>query len=50
MVFHWTSGDCTNIFLNRHVLDGAAGQKFESTWPEGKLSNWLDHNFLLNRI
>jgi hypothetical protein len=22
------------------TLDGHAGQKFESTWPAGRLSNW----------
>ena len=29
----------TSLFFDRHVLDGLAGQKFESTWGEGKLSN-----------
>jgi bifunctional non-homologous end joining protein LigD len=29
----------TNIFSDTHVLDGPAGQKSESTWREGKLSN-----------
>ena len=28
---------------DRYVLDGPAGQKFESTWGEGKLSNRLWH-------
>src|SRR5665811_1628294 len=28
-----------SIFVDRHVLDGLAGQKFESTWGEGRLSN-----------
>src|ERR1039457_6064082 len=36
----------TSICFERHVLDGPAGQKFESTWARGRLSNraWLGGN------
>ena len=39
MAFHRTSDGWNSIFFHGLLLDGAAGWKFESTWPGGKLSN-----------